>query len=289
MKKYVLLIVNPISGGLEKSDIIQETAEFVEKIGRKLVIYETSGKKDIPNIQELFTKFNPERVIIAGGDGTIKVVAEALENEDIIFGILPAGSANGLATDLNLLKTIHECLQIAFKDYFIAIDMIEINGANSLHLSDLGLNAELIKNYENSAVRGKIGYALQAVTTLIEREDPFTAVIHVNGTTIECVAQMIVIANSKKYGTGVVINPSGLMDDGKFELIILKNLDLVVLGKIISGNMPIDVNDIQIISSNKANITVSRPVNFQIDGEYRGLQTELNITISPKKIKIAIP
>ncbi|MBC5836450.1 diacylglycerol/lipid kinase family protein [Flavobacterium muglaense] len=289
MKKYVLLIVNPISGGLEKSDIIQETAAFVEKIGRKLVIYETSGKKDIPNIQELFTKFNPERVIIAGGDGTIKVVAEALENEDIIFGILPAGSANGLATDLNLLKTIHECLQIAFKDYFIAIDMIEINGANSLHLSDLGLNAELIKNYENSAVRGKIGYALQAVTTLIEREDPFTAVIHVNGTTIECVAQMIVIANSKKYGTGVVINPSGLMDDGKFELIILKNLDLVVLGKIISGNMPIDVNDIQIISSNKANIAVSRPVNFQIDGEYRGLQTELNINISPKKIKIAIP
>lgn len=289
MKKYVLLIVNPISGGLEKSDIIQETAAFVEKIGCKLVIYETSGKKDIPNIQELFTKFNPERVIIAGGDGTIKVVAEALENEDIIFGILPAGSANGLATDLNLLKTIHECLQIAFKDYYIAIDMIEINGANSLHLSDLGLNAELIKNYENSAVRGKIGYALQAVTTLIEREDPFTAVIHVNGTTIECVAQMIVIANSKKYGTGVVINPSGLMDDGKFELIILKNLDLVVLGKIISGNMPIDVNDIQIISSNKANIAVSRPVNFQIDGEYRGLQTELNINISPKKIKIAIP
>lgn len=289
MKKYVLLIVNPISGGLEKSDIIQETAEFVENIGRKLVIYETSGKKDIPNIQELFTKFNPERVIIAGGDGTIKVVAEALENEDIIFGILPAGSANGLATDLNLLKTIHECLQVVFKDYFIAIDMIEINGANSLHLSDLGLNAELIKNYENSAVRGKIGYALQAVTTLIEREDPFTAVIHVNGSTIECVAQMIVIANSKKYGTGVVINPSGLMDDGKFELIILKNLDLVVLGKVISGNMSIDVNDIQIISSNKANIAVSRPVNFQIDGEYRGLQTELNITISPKKIKIAIP
>jgi diacylglycerol kinase family enzyme len=35
-----------------------------------------------------------------------------------------------------------------------------------------------------------------------------------------------------KYGTGVTINPNGAMDDGKFELVILKNLDLVVLGKL---------------------------------------------------------
>jgi diacylglycerol kinase family enzyme len=51
---------------------------------------------------------------------------------------------------------------------------------------------------------------------------------------------MIVIANSKKYGTGVVINPNGVMNDGKFEIIILKNLDLVVFGKIITGNMPLN-------------------------------------------------
>jgi diacylglycerol kinase family enzyme len=38
---------------------------------------------------------------VAGGDGTIKMVAEAMENY-VIIGILPAGSANGLAVDLNL-------------------------------------------------------------------------------------------------------------------------------------------------------------------------------------------
>jgi hypothetical protein len=35
---------------------------------------------------------------------------------------------------------------------------------------------------------------------------------------------MIVIANLKKYGTGVIINPSGIMNDGKFELVVLKIL-----------------------------------------------------------------
>jgi diacylglycerol kinase family enzyme len=51
--------------------------------------------------------------LLAGGDGTIKMVAEAMENYDVIIGILPAGSANGLAVDLNLPTTI-ENLEIVF-------------------------------------------------------------------------------------------------------------------------------------------------------------------------------
>lgn len=289
VKKNVLLIVNPISGGVEKSEIIETATDFVNGLQKNLVLYDTSGNNDILKIQDLYAKFDPERVLIAGGDGTIKLVAEALEDEDVIFGILPAGSANGLATDLGLPNAIQECLIIAFREKYLAIDMIMINGKKSLHLSDLGLNADLIKNYENSSVRGKLGYALQAVTTLVEKEAPFIATIEVNDTTIECEAQMIVIANSKKYGTGVVINPTGLMDDGKFELIILKNLDLMVFGKIITGNMPIEAEDVEIITTDKAMITTNRPVSFQIDGEYCGTQSNLSIALAAAKMKVAIP
>ncbi len=70
----------------------------------------------------------PIRILIIGGDGTIKFVAEALENEDVIFGIIPAGSANGLAVDLGLPESIEDNLTIAFNSHFIEIDMIAING-----------------------------------------------------------------------------------------------------------------------------------------------------------------
>jgi diacylglycerol kinase family enzyme len=46
------------------------------------------------------------------------------------------------------------------------------------------------------------------------------ATISANAEVVECNARMIVIANAQKYGTGVVINPKGLMDDGLFELIV---------------------------------------------------------------------
>jgi diacylglycerol kinase family enzyme len=289
MEKYVMMIVNPVSGAIDKADFITATAKFSHQENFNFLSYETSGLDDAAKIRALYEQYKPERIIIAGGDGTIKLAADALENEEVIFGILSAGSANGLATDLGLPKDLEESLIVAFKNNFISIDTILINGNKSLHLSDLGLNALLIKNYEHSAVRGKLGYAIQAINTLIEDDELFHAIVTVNGEQIECDARMIVIANSQKYGTGVVINPGGLMNDGFFELIILKNLDLLVMGKIITGNMPDDTNDVLIISSDKATIETNIPVNFQIDGEYHGTESKLEISVSSQRIKVAIP
>ena len=289
MKKNILFVVNPISGDLDKADLIDAVREFAAVNHFNLKVYETTGKNDLKEIQTLYNQYNPERIIIAGGDGTIKMVAEAMEQYDIILGILPAGSANGLSVDLNLPSSIEENLRIAFLHHYIEMDMICINGKKSIHLSDLGLNANLVKNYEQSDLRGFWGYALQAFSALKESEEPFIATILANNEEVEHTARMLVIANSQKYGTGVVINPNGAMNDGKFELVILKSLDLLLIGKIITGNMPIDSDDIVIISTDKATIKTDYPVNFQIDGEYCGAQTNLEVHILHKQMKIAIP
>jgi len=289
LKKNVIMIANPVSGGIDKSEIIQAAANFAVKENLNLVLYETSADNDTAKIKALYKEFTPERIIVAGGDGTIKLVAEALESEDFILGILPAGSSNGLARDLGLPKVIEENLPIAFHNTFLEMDMIVVNGKKSLHLSDLGLNATLIKNYHEGSMHGRWYYALQAFKTLIDTDIDFSATISCNNKLTEYQARMIVIANSKKYGTGVVINPNGVMNDGKFEIIILKNLDLFVFGKIITGNMPMESEDITIISTDKATIKTNFPVSFQMDGEYYGAETEFNIDMAPKKLKVAIP
>jgi len=289
LKKNIIFVVNPISGDLDKSDLIEAVQEFATTNHFDLEVYETTGEQDQKRIQALYNQYLPERIVVAGGDGTIKMVAEAMEQYDVIIGILPAGSANGLSVDLDLPPTIEENLKIAFLHHYIEMDMICINGKKSIHLSDIGVNANLVKNYEESNLRGFWGYALQAYSALKESEEPFVATISANNETVEHTARMIVIANSQKYGTGVIINPNGAMNDGKFELVILKNLDLLLIGKIITGNMPIDSDDIVIISTDQATIKTDYPVNFQIDGEYCGAQTDLEIHILHKQMKIAIP
>ena len=289
MKKDIIFVVNPISGDIDKSDLLDAVREFSSVNNFNLFVYETSGDDDEEAIQSLYEMNEPERIVVAGGDGTIKMVAEAMEKHDVIIGILPAGSANGLAVDLNLPTKLEENLEVAFLHNYIEMDMICINGKKCIHLSDIGINADLVKNYEAGETRGIWGYALHAYTTLKDSEEPFVATVTFDNQTVEHTARMIVIANSQKYGTGVTINPNGNMNDGKFELIILKSLDLVLLGKIITGNMPIDSDDIIIISTKKALIKTDRPVNFQIDGEYCGAEKELEIHILHQQMKIAVP
>lgn len=158
-----------------------------------------------------------------------------------------------------------------------------------MHLSDLGLNAELVKNYQSGTTRGKLGYALNTFSTLTDMKEPFAARVFANGDIVDVTARIIIIANSQKYGTGVVVNPYGKMDDGKFEIVIIKNLDLFVFGQIITGNMPVDTEDVLIISTDNAVITTTEPIPFQIDGEYIGEERRLEINILHKQMKIAVP
>lgn len=279
--------MNPISGGINKAALIEQVSHYAQYLKLNLYCFETTGEDDLQKIRDYYTQFNPERVLVAGGDGTLKLVAEALEEEDVLFGILPVGSANGLATDLGLVKSQEENIAIAFQDHFVTIDCIRINNKMCIHLSDLGLNAELIKNYEKSAIRGKLGYALQVFNTLLYAVKSFRVRIKINQELIETKARMIVIANSQKYGTGVVINPIGIMGDGKFELIILKKITLGIFMKIVMGKIADSSENITVISSDQAVIEINKPISFQIDGEYFGTETHLNINMAARKLKIA--
>ncbi len=289
-QEIFLFVINPIAGGNDKSDLIEKVKLYAEDNNVTLVYYETTGNDDEKVIKQLVEEYNPQRILVGGGDGTIKMVAEATLNQDVVIAVLPAGSANGLSVDLDLPDNVEQMIDTAFNGVVKPMDIVTINGKNSLHLSDIGVNAELIRNYENGTIRGKLGYALKALSTLTELGEPFNAVIKANGDTIETAARMVVIANTNRYGTGVTINPVGKMDDGKFEIVILKNLDILVIAKILTGNIPVDENEnVVIISTDKALITTDTAVGFQIDGEFCGEESRLDVKILYRQIKIVMP
>ena len=288
--KKCLLIVNPIAGGNDKTALVGAAKAFADQENVEIIEFETQGEDDEQEITRLYEEHRPERILVIGGDGTVKIGAEAVSHQDVIIGILPAGSANGLSVDLGLPNDIQESLKVAFYGKAMEMDMVCINDRKSLHLSDIGVNAELIRKYESGTIRGKLGYALQAINTLTDLEDPFHAKIKANGEIIETEARMVVIANTQKYGTGVTINPVGVMDDGKFEIVILKSLDVFLIGKILAGNMPVEnKEDVEIISAQEAEITTNFPVCFQVDGEFCGEVDKLQVRILHREMKVAVP
>ena len=287
--KEVLLVVNPIAGHTDKKKIIFEIQEYLEKSKINFHLYSTVGENDRENIRARVKDHHIDRVLVAGGDGTINLVADAIKDLKLTLGILPAGSANGLAKNFNIPEELDEQISTALGSNFIDLDVLCLNDIICLHLSDLGINAELIKNYDRSVFRGKFGYLIQSIPTLIQSEYPYEFTIETDNVKTEAKAVLLGIANANKYGTGANVNPQGVPNDGVFEILIFKKLSLGEILKTLRNETDLDPDFVEIIPAKKAKVTSKKPVAFQIDGEYIGKVTEIDIKILPEKLRIAIP
>lgn len=287
--KKVLLVVNPISGALDKVDLIKQIEIEVKKIDAQLIIFQTTGEEDLLKLTKRIEESKPCRIIIAGGDGTIKLTAEALKDEEIPVGIIPAGSANGLASNLKLPLNLEDQIHIALGNTFKKIDIILIDDEYCLHMADFGINAELIGKYSESNIRGKLGYILNSIPALLESDYPFQFQIEANNETFKKEGILLAIANANSYGTGAKVNPKGKMDDGLFEVLIFKHFDIIKILKTLRNEVDYDPEFMETVCTKEAKISCSSPVAFQIDGEYLGKKESVKAKILPNKLTVAIP
>jgi len=281
----ILLVINPISGDSNKDPLVRVIKKSTTS---NIEIFKTTGEDDIINIKKLISNNDFERILVIGGDGTIKLVAEAMGKQSLPIGIIPAGSANGLASDLDLPLEQEEFIKVALGDKKKSIDAIKVNDQLCLHISDLGLNAELIREYEQGAFRGKFGYALQTIPTLFHTEGPYEFTINVNDETLHRKGIMLAIANSKKFGTGAVVNANGKIDDGVFELLLFKKLDFIEVFKTLDKEAKLSPEFLEVIPTKKAIITTKKTIDFQIDGEYCEALRKVEAEISPKALTVFV-
>ena len=282
-----LFIINPISGNEDKSHLLRMVKAEL-KSDDKLTVFKTTGENDTEKIQQQLKKENFDRVLVAGGDGTVKLAAEAMGDHALPIGILPAGSANGLASDLDLPEQPKKFIPIALYGKTRKIDAININDELGLHISDFGLNAELIKEYESSSLRGKLGYAINSITTLFQSKGPYEFEISTEKETFTKKGIMLALANSKKFGTGAVVNPKGKIDDGIFEVLLFKKLDLFEILKTLNEGKELSSDFVESFPVKEVKIKTQQKVDFQIDGEYCKAISEVNAKILPNKLEIAV-
>jgi diacylglycerol kinase (ATP) len=283
----LLFVINPGAGASNNSwqNIISNY--FTGKPFRT-DFYQLEKKPDINKLKRYITASNADRVIAVGGDGTVGLVAKSIAGSKMALGILPAGSANGMAKELNILEDPEEALAVIERGTIKRCDAISINSNTCLHLSDIGLNAQLIKYFDEGKLRGKLGYARVIIKTLLNKKK-LKVVIKRQNEVISRDAFMVVLANASKYGTGAVINPTGLIDDGMFEVVIVMKLSLIELLKMLFRPRPFNPQNIEILHAETVSIKTSRKVHFQVDGEYLGRINRIEARILPNFINILLP
>src|ERR1044071_6664578 len=140
----ILFVVNPIAGGKEKKDWEVAIREFFKDSPYAIEFFIQTGTNDKSSIQHHIERFGPETVVAIGGDGTVKMAAEIVKEPPIRRGIIPAGSANGLARELGIPLDVAGAIAIILNGQCGKLDAIRINEEElCFHLSDIGLNALL--------------------------------------------------------------------------------------------------------------------------------------------------
>lgn len=287
-KLKILFIINPVSGTANKSweEIINNY--FREK-PFEVCLFFIPKESNIDAIKEKIRTFQPKKIVAVGGDGTVTMVAKLVAESKLTLGIVPAGSANGMAKELNIPENPIEALNIITSGHIQCCDAIKINDKDvCLHLSDIGLNAQLIKYFDEGKMRGKIGYAKVILKTLWHKQKMEVTLL-VKNQEIRRNAFMVVLANASKYGTGAVINPLGQLDDGAFEVVIVRRLAVSELIKMIFRPQPFNPSKIETFSATSIKLETVRSVHFQIDGEYMGKIKNLQAQILPDYINIVLP
>ena len=113
--------------------------------------------------------------------------------------------------------------------------------------------------------------------------------IQVNGENICRAAYMAVLANATTYGTGAVINPDGDISDGRFEVVIIRKINMVQLFRMLISHKTFSQDCIEIIHAEKAVITSAKKNPFQVDGEYCGKTDRVMTEIIPSSLNVLIP
>jgi diacylglycerol kinase (ATP) len=287
----ILFAINPIAGGTNHEKTILALKSLAKERGINARFYLTTGDDDEANIKREIDKFKPARVVAGGGDGTLQLIARTLIPYEMPMGILPLGSANGLATALEIPKDPIEAAENIFKSMKVRpMDMLKFNGRHyCIHLSDIGVNALIVKKYEDEGERGLLGYAKHLLSAI--QETPLYKIsIRTPDETIQKEGYMMAFANAHKYGTGVQIS-EGSVSDGKFEICNVEKvtLDDAIKAGLTALNVFVDKDMFSdVITCREAEIVIDQKAHFQIDGEYMGMTDHLKINIVPGALKLLI-
>ena len=286
----LLLVVNPVSGGVDKDPFLKDAKALCDNYGIENQVFKTTGTDDAEALKVILNTFKPDKVAAVGGDGTLLFLAIVLQHSSIPVGIIPMGSANGMATELEVSKQPIEALKELIMSEIVGdLDLLVVNNEHyCIHLGDVGINAKIVKGYENDHKRGMSTYAKYFIDEL-GKVTAFPMTVECNEKTYDAEGVMLCICNARKYGTGIPINLEGNPMDGVFEIVLIKEINGSML--INAGLSSFNENFINSqhqtsVQTNQAKITFKTPQLLQLDGEVIGEFLSFDVRIIKGAVKL---
>lgn len=292
------VVINPIAGPGRRHTLdscSRIASEALERGGFEASVRITTGPEDAQRFSTDALDAGHQLVVAWGGDGTVNGVGAALAGSPVPMAIIPGGSGNGLARDLEVPLDAAGAFVVAATGQNRAIDAGELNGSLFFNVAGIGLDASIAARMAApGARRGLSGYVVSTFAELSSyRPGDYVVTLppDSHGPAIATRALFIAIANSRQYGNGAQIAPKALLDDGLMDIVVVRPMSLFSLlsriPKFFNGTLQAD-EKVLMHASASAVITSDREISFHVDGEPRSGAPRLTLRTRPKALLVRV-
>ena len=289
MRTRLLIIHNPNAGPTARQ-LYRATLSRLKHLGARTEIVETTRHGEgMTAAADAAQSGRFDAVVAAGGDGTVHDVAEGLVGQSTPLGIIPMGTGNVFARELNLPRSPDELATMLLDGEVRAIPIGQVNGRPFLFVVGVGFDAEAVRLFESEGTRqlGQIGFVWPVLRALFSHDDRSLRVRTDRG---EANAQWVIVTRVKRYAGNFMLAPDADLREPLLYVLSIKGVGplsrIRQLAALAVGVLSRDPA-VHLESATSLRIDGDRRVPVQIDGEELG-ELPLEVSIHPQRLRIIL-
>lgn len=281
------IILNPAAG----SEQAERWRERIESIAHGCAVFTTSRSGEAEALARHVAEKGVDKIVAAGGDGTINEVVNGLVGSNAALGLLPLGTVNVFAMELGLpANNLEFCWEVIQGDNMRFVDLPSANGKYFVQLAGVGLDAQVVKETSLAFKRsfGPLSYLISAAQ-IAAREPPRLFIQSKNASVDE--ASFVLVGNGRHYGGPFPFFKHAVLDDGLFDVVAFKRLGYLEIIKYLQDvffSSDIRVPEVEYFQTPHLRITSDQDVPVELDGELVGI-CPVDFQIRAKALRVLTP
>ena len=290
------VIVNLRAGADDKDAVCAQIEQRFAAAGRKVSLEVAHNPAELKRLTRRAVALRPKIIMAAGGDGTINMVSSALRDSDVTLGLIPLGTFNFFARNLNIPLDLDAAVDNVLTGVIKKVNIGVVNDRIFLNNASFGLYTEIIEDRERrKRVLGRSRWValLSALLTALRPHPSRRIKLTADGVMHEFITPMVFFANNALQMKGLDLDPSGCIETGRLCILIMRPLRRLKLFALAIRSLlgrARGIDDLEIQCAREVLIERRRRImRVAIDGEIKFMRTPLRIATREAALTVIVP
>jgi len=295
LREPVQVVINIDAGAVDKEEIVNRLVERYLPIGSRWKVSVARNGPELLKLARRAVKDDYQTIVAGGGDGTVSTVAGVLAGTTKTLGVLPLGTLNHFAKDLQLPLDLDGAMETIMAGRTVQVDIGEVNGRTFINNSSLGLYPRIVKEREKQQQLGwgKWPAFVWAAITVLRRYPLLNVRLSLDGKQLARRTPFVFTGNNEYEMEGFNIGRRACLDKGELSLYITHRtgrLGLLRLAvRALLGGLR-NERDFTALRTREIWIeTRHRRLHVAFDGETTIMVPPLHYRVRPGALRVIVP